>query len=88
MASANNVITSMIPLHLKDHFNSGRLAGIINGFCYLGSTVSTYGLGIIADRYQWNAVFYVLLGAAVLVTLLGIVFLLIRGRRTTEGIRL
>lgn len=74
MAGVNNVITSMIPLHMKDEFNSGRMAGIINGFCYLGSTLSTYGLGLIADNLGWNAVFYVLLSIAAAVAVFGLIF--------------
>lgn len=78
MAGVNNVITSMIPLHMKDEFNSGRMAGIINGFCYLGSTLSTYGLGLIADNLGWNAVFYVLLSIAAAVAVFGAVFMTIK----------
>ena len=77
MAGVNNVITSMIPLHMKDSFNSGRMAGIINGFCYLGSTLSTYGLGLIADKFDWIAVFYVLLSVAAAVAVFGTVFITI-----------
>ena len=77
MAGVNNVITSMIPLHMKDSFNSGRMAGIINGFCYLGSTLSTYGLGLIADNFDWIAVFYVLLAVAAAVAVFGTVFIAI-----------
>lgn len=91
MAGVNNVITSMIPLHLKDHFSSGGLAGIINGFCYLGSTLSTYGLGLIADAHGWNAVFYVLLAIAAAVTVLGTLFLILSRlchRGTVDGVRL
>ena len=75
MAGVNNVITSMIPLHMKDNFNSGRMAGIINGFCYLGSTLSTYGLGLIADHFDWIAVFYVLLAVAATVSVFGTAFI-------------
>ena len=60
MAGVNNVITSMIPLKMKDEVNSGMLAGLLNGFCYLCSTVSSFGLGLIADNYSWISVFYVL----------------------------
>lgn len=77
MAGVNNVITSMIPLHMKDSFNSGRMAGIINGFCYLGSTLSTYGLGLIADHYDWDAVFYVLLSIAAAVAVFGMIFIVV-----------
>lgn len=77
MAGVNNIVTSMIPLALKDKMNSGFIAGIINGFCYLGSTVSTYGLGLIADNYSWITVFYVLCGTCAAAAVAGIVYTLI-----------
>ena len=67
---------------MKDEFNSGRMAGIINGFCYLGSTLSTYGLGLIADNLGWNAVFYVLLSIAAAVAVFGAVFMTIKYLRS------
>ena len=75
MAGVNNVITSMVPLHMKGKMNSGKLAGILNGFCYLGSTISSYGLGAVADAKGWTAVFTVLLIVACLVALLGVGYL-------------
>ncbi len=66
MASINNIVTSMIPLALKERMGSGKLAGILNGFCYLGSTLSAYGLGVIATVFNWFAVFYVLIGVCTL----------------------
>ena len=41
----NNTITSIVPLQLRKEINSGLLAGILNGCCYVGSTISGYGLG-------------------------------------------
>ena len=76
MAGVNNVITSMIPLALKERVGSGSLAGILNGFCYLGSTISTYGLGLISDVYDWYTVFYVLLGICLGVSVLGAAYLI------------
>jgi len=68
-SSLNSLITSIFPLYMRDKLNSGRLAGIINGFAYLGSTISSYGLGTIADRFGWNGVFITLLSFCVLVML-------------------
>ena len=84
MAGVNNVITSMMPLRLKDRINSGRMAGLLNGFCYLGSTVTSYGLGAIADNLGWSAVFYVLLGAAGCAAVTGILYLILCKNRITE----
>ena len=60
MHAANNFITSFVPLKLRENFNSGLLAGILNGCGYVGSTISSYGLGVIADKSGWNGVFVLL----------------------------
>ena len=60
MAGVNNIITSMTPLYWKEKLNAGLTAGVLNGFCYVGSTLSAYGLGLIADKGSWNAVFWLL----------------------------
>lgn len=73
MSGIDNIIVSMVPLQLKSKVNSGKLAGVLNGFCYLGSTISMYGLGFIADNWGWEAGFYVLLGLIAAVVLVGIV---------------
>ena len=61
MSGVNNIITSMAPLYLRERFNAGRIAGLLNGCCYMGSTISSYGLGIVADKGGWNQVFSLLL---------------------------
>ncbi len=74
MSGIDNIIVSMVPLRLKGKMDSGKLAGVLNGFCYLGSTISSYGLGLIADNAGWMAVFYVLLGVVGAVILVGTVY--------------
>ena len=76
MAGINNVITSMAPLYWKDKINSGMLAGILNGFCYVGSTISSYGLGLVADSYGWNVVFWLLCILCLVCVVIGVVQLL------------
>jgi len=65
MHSINNVITSIAPLKLRDKVDSGKLAGILNGFCYLGSTLSSYGLGAVADAKGWSMVFILIFSICV-----------------------
>ena len=72
MAGVNNVITSMVPLYWKDTVNSGLLAGVLNGFCYLGSTISAYGLGLVADNGGWSSVFILLFSLCVFTVLLAL----------------
>ena len=57
MSAVNNVITSIVPLYSRDKIDSGLLAGLLNTFCYIGSTLATSLLGKIADTSGWNNVF-------------------------------
>lgn len=57
MSAINNVIGNIAPLQLRDYVNAGAYAGIMNGFCYLGSASSSYGLGVIVDKSGWQVVF-------------------------------
>ena len=78
MAGVNNVITSMAPLYWKDKVNAGLLAGVLNGFCYLGSTISAYGLGAVADAGGWNVVFWLLFAILVVAVIIGLVSFVIK----------
>ncbi len=60
-SSLNSLITSVFPLFMRGQVNSGLIAGILNGTCYVGSAASSYGLGAIADKYGWISVFWVLI---------------------------
>ena len=70
MHAINTLITSIAPLYMRDKINSGLLAGVLNGCCYVGSTLSSYGLGALADNFGWDSVFnlllFVCIGAVVL----------------------
>lgn len=61
MHAVNNAITSMAPLYMREQLDSGLLAGVLNGCCYVGSTISSYCLGWVADHFGWNGVFLLLL---------------------------
>lgn len=65
MAAVNNVITSVVPLYSRDRIDSGLSAGLLNTFCYVGSTLSASLLGRIADTKGWNDVFICILIFAV-----------------------
>lgn len=78
ISSCNSLITSIFPLFMKGKVNSGRIAGVLNGFCYIGSTISSYGLGAIADNFGWIKVFWVLLAVCVVVLIVGAIYLLIK----------
>ena len=66
----NSTLTSIMPFSLREKINSGFLAGLMNASTYIGSTVSAYGLGKLADGNGWDLVMIVLLIAAISATLL------------------
>ncbi|MBE7049928.1 MAG: MFS transporter [Ruminococcaceae bacterium] len=61
-SSLNSLITSIFPIFMRGKLNSGLFAGILNGFCYVGSALSSFALGSIADGFGWETVFWCLLG--------------------------
>ncbi len=61
MAMINNVITSMFALDHRGLLNAGFAAGLLNTFCYVGSTATTYVLGAVSQSKGWNAVFVIML---------------------------
>lgn len=71
MSAVNSVVTTMAPMYMRNFFFSGTLAGILNGCCYLGSTISSYGLGKIADELSWNAVFIIIFAFCIAAVVLG-----------------
>lgn len=61
MSMVNNVITSMFPLDNRKLLGAGFAAGLLNTFCYVGSTVTSYTLGAISESGGWNSVFMIML---------------------------
>ena len=71
MTAVNSVVTTMAPMYMRNFFFSGTLAGALNGCCYLGSTISSYGLGKIADELGWNSVFIIIFAFCIAAVVLG-----------------
>ncbi len=78
ISSCNSMVTGIFPLFMKGKVNSGLIAGLINGCCYLGSTISSYGLGSVADAHGWTAVFWLLLGVCALMLVVYAVYFIIK----------
>lgn len=74
VSSCNSVITSIFPLFMKGKINSGKIAGLLNGCCYLGSTITSYGLGLVADNFGWYPVFWLLFGVCITVCVIALVY--------------
>lgn len=87
ISSCNSIITSIFPLFMKGKVNSGLIAGILNGFCYLGSAISSYGLGSIADNFGWIWVFWTLLFVCAAVCVGAVFYILIKKRKSASEIK-
>ena len=73
---------------MRTQINSGLLAGILNGCCYVGSTISGYGLGAVASNFGWNSVFVllvVLCAVAVVISLIVILCSFIKEKQKKKG---
>lgn len=77
VSSCNSLITSIFPLFMKKKINSGMMAGVLNGCCYVGSTIASFGLGVVAEKAGWSAVFWLLLAACILVCAIAVVYWII-----------
>ena len=77
VASCNSIITGIFPLYMKGKVNSGLVAGLLNGFCYVGSTLSSLGLGLVVDLHGWAGALTLLLCVSVCAALTSIIYILI-----------
>lgn len=72
MHGINNITNSLAPLKMRDRIDSGKMAGIINGCCYAGSTISSYGMGKIADLGGWQLVLNILFILCIFAVVVGL----------------
>ena len=49
MCGINGLITAIYPMSVDKRINAGMVAGLVDGFCYVGSAISGYGIGAISD---------------------------------------
>lgn len=78
MVALNNLLTTVIPLDLRDKAPTGFLAGLLDGFCYAGSAVSSFGIGAIADGVGWTAVFWLFVGISLFAAAIAACALLVK----------
>lgn len=53
MHGSNNAITSILPLAYGKKYNAGLLGGLLNGACYVGSTLSQIIVAAVAEANGW-----------------------------------
>ncbi len=77
MHGVNLMLISRVPGHFTGFGKVSAVSGILNAATYIGSSLSTYGFGAVADRAGWRTV--VLLWAAV--ALLGLALMLLARKK-------
>ncbi len=71
--TGNAVFTAILPIYYSRQIKSGMTAGIVNGFAYVGSALSSVLLGGVVDSFGWNVFTYILLGCVVFSVILSVV---------------
>ncbi len=87
LMAISNITTSVIPFACRSRGNVGGVSALLDSCCYLGSMISTYGLGYIADHYGWMRVMIlIVIIAGVSIAICAVAALLARKDRETNDI--
>ncbi len=70
MYGANLMLITAVPTYFARYGKASTLTGILNAFTYVGSAVSTYGIGALSENFGWNAALLAWLFAAGVGTIL------------------
>ena len=66
MHGVNLMLISRVPGHFTGFGKVSTVSGILNAATYIGSSLSTYGFGAVADRAGWRTVILLWTGIALL----------------------
>jgi OPA family glycerol-3-phosphate transporter-like MFS transporter len=59
----------MIPPFFKHTGRVSTVSGLLNACTYVGSALSTYGVALLSEQFDWSVTLWVWLGIAVMGTL-------------------
>ena len=54
MHGVNLLLICMVPPYYKNRGGVSTISGLLNSCTYIGSSISTYGIAAIADRFGWH----------------------------------
>ncbi len=64
MMGVNTMLVSVLPSYYVRYGVCSSMSGILNASAYVGCSVSSYGSGVLAERYGWNGIMMVWLVCA------------------------
>ncbi len=70
MHGVNLILICMVPAYFKKYGNVSTVSGILNSCTYVGSAISTYGIAIISEKFDWSTTLFIWLLIAVFGTLI------------------
>ncbi len=73
MHGVNLILICMVPAYFKKYGNVSTVSGILNSCTYVGSAVSTYGIAIISEKFDWSTTLLIWLLIAVFGTFICII---------------
>ena len=62
MIGANVMLINIMPIHFGAIGRASTVTGVLNCSAYIGSALSSYGIGKVADLFGWQAAVCVWLG--------------------------
>lgn len=54
MLGVNSMLVSLVPLYFSESRRVSTISGMLNSTTYLGSAISSYGVGAIAQQFGWG----------------------------------
>ena len=67
MHGTNLMLITHVPKRFKKHGNISTFAGIVNACTYVGEAIFTYGIAVLAERFNWH----VCIGICLIIAALG-----------------
>ena len=84
MEGINTMIVSLFPMRFGKYGRTATVSGFFNFITYAGTAISTYGVGLLAERFGWGSALlaWVTLAAAALLICIAVARVQRRGQKT------
>ena len=60
MTAVNTLLLTLLPIRFEKINRSASVYGILNSSVYIGTTISTYGIGSLSDDIGWTKTIMIL----------------------------
>lgn len=67
---SNLMLISMVPAFFKNTGKVSTVSGVLNSFVYVGSAISTYGIALLSQNFDWSYTVLTWIGTGILGTVI------------------